>query len=172
MKRQATEVEAELRRLRDELFRARRTILELIAPEAREILGAHRYCESFGDIHDWRTWAVGRLMAIAFRSAIDEGFGSPRAVCPLCGDRSTSPRAHGFALPLGLERHLRGSHGGYQCGVFRAADQEALEDQWERDHPSRPKLVLSGPGFVTPAPPWKARPTESGNVIPLNPSDN
>ena len=126
----------ELQRVRYELELARHTIHELMPESIRGLLSAHLHCESHADIYAWRAWVVAKLLCMADTStAVQPVDGSPRAVCPLCGDHSRSPHETGFALPIGLERHLLGTCGSRQCGVFRCADQDALEAQWKRDQP-------------------------------------
>lgn len=124
--------------------------------DVQRILSAHYECESYRDVRDWREWAVRKIVQRADTSTARHSSAGPRAVCPLCRESSRNRYVEGFALPVGLERHLTGYGQSYQCGVFRAADQEALEAQWSRDR-GEPQLVRE-PGART-KPAWEANDT-------------
>ena len=47
------------------------------------------------------------------------GYFSDRGLCPLC--QASSDNQEGYALPVGLTRHLAGTHRVSQCEVMGAA---------------------------------------------------
>ncbi|WP_431104347.1 hypothetical protein [Roseateles noduli] len=87
------------------------------------------------DFDDWMEWLSKAATTAARPSATMDR----RARCPIC---DASPFAtHGFRLPLGLVRHVRGSHGQPQCVIAEAAQDLALAAVRERsDGKWRPLL--------------------------------
>lgn len=167
--------DAELRDLRNSLYFARSTIIDLMPDPLREPLEAATRCRTIEDVRAWQAWAIARVVSLADRrSGYEMGgdAGVVRAYCPLCGGGSHSPSARGFAMPIGLERHLEGSHGSRQCGVFAAAIEPCYEQIREESRPG-----YRGPNWhglpdglrpweiAAPEPPKAERP--SANVIKL-----
>lgn len=106
----------EIRRLKDELYDARRSILSLV-PAIREEAHSYYRCESRSDLYKWEREIIEKVVAMAKPQA---NAWRERAYCPLCGDGSSSPYAEGFTLPIGLERHLEGYGQVRQCDVTKA----------------------------------------------------
>ena len=112
----------EIRHLRDELYFACEAIIDLVSKQFEPYLSAWLYCESLDDLNAWESWVVdGVLRAAVPGPAGDRGdyLDRGRAYCPLCGGSAQSPYSRGFSVPLGLERHLEGSHGSRRCPVLR-----------------------------------------------------
>lgn len=136
----ASETEATIRRLRDDLYLARETIIELMGPEARQILTSHYRCSSRQEGWHWAEAAALEIADLCHpvtqQTYQGHPVGSPRANCPLCGEGSQAFYEHqmGFAIPEGLLRHLLGTHNSRQCGVFGAA-QAMARDRFRREFP-------------------------------------
>lgn len=117
----------EVRRLKDELDDARRTILSLMPDAIHRELNSFYQCESRAASHRWLEDVADRLIArveATQRSAYDQ----PRADCPLCDSSPNSPYdLGGFTVPEGLRRHLVGWGNVSQCGVTEAAWRLARE---------------------------------------------
>jgi hypothetical protein len=143
----ADDRDRELARLRDELFLARDTIIGLMPEPQMLLLEAYCYCETFEEADEWERWVVDGLIELADkRPGLDMGDRSPGAVrawCPLCGLGASDPYRRGFAVPLGLGRHLLGSHGSQRCRVFRAAAEECYEQLRARER-GEPQLQWIG----------------------------
>src|SRR2546430_17552179 len=112
--------------LRDELSRARSTVLQLMPERIRDILVSYHNCRSTSELREWQYKTAEKLVEVAeSRPAHEMGAYaslSPRALCPLCGGSSDNPgSALGFALPEGLLRHLVGSHNASPCPVLEVA---------------------------------------------------
>jgi hypothetical protein len=153
--------DAELRELRTSLYLARRTIIDLMPEPLRELLHAAIWCATFEDIRAWEAWAIERILDLAERRPGHEmggHFGTVRAYCPLCRGEAQSPTTRGFSMPVGLERHLAGSHGSRRCEVFAAAIDPCFEELREegRTGVRGPRLQWTRQG----TPPWKIVPPE------------
>lgn len=149
--------DATIRELQTRLYFARRTIVELMPREIRKFLEASTWCESHHDIGAWQTWAVEAMLNFADKEPgedMDGPVGTFRAYCPLCGGGSSG--ACGYAMPIGMERHLEGSHGNRRCEVFAAAIEPAYESVREKA-----QAGYRGPNFSHMRqgdPPWAAKP--------------
>jgi hypothetical protein len=120
-----------IRRLEDELYLARSTIISLMPKESQEILKSYYSCSSKEGTYGWEGSAAERITGLAEMLPAHQGsyFGT-RAYCPLCGYGSSSPHENGFSVPEGLRRHLVGWGGNvHQCRVFEAAVKLA-RDHW------------------------------------------
>ncbi|NHZ38232.1 hypothetical protein [Massilia rubra] len=106
------------RRLEDELFSARLTIIGLMPERQRQILESYRDCGTRTDTYRWENKIAEELIATA--EVIPTYFGD-RAYCPLCGRGSSSGYEEGYSLPVGLTRHLTGWGRSHKCGVIAAA---------------------------------------------------
>jgi hypothetical protein len=100
----------------DELDLARKVVGMVGDERLREVL--HCADQSF---LDWRAGVVDRVIAAA--QILEESeipHDSPRAYCPLCGNGPSYRK--GYAIPLGLSRHLDAWAGDQsRCDVMRAA---------------------------------------------------
>lgn len=121
--------EATIRRLEEDLFMARRTIVELMPEQFQRVLDSFRGDDRTA-VWEWAEKAADQIVDLCdtAEQKYYDGYplGAPRAPCPLCGGGSSTPYDKGFALPTGLFRHLMGSHNSRQCEVFGAALQLAL----------------------------------------------
>ncbi|MFL2809614.1 MAG: hypothetical protein ACJ0DG_11290 [bacterium] len=74
-------------------------------------------CKTNAEVLKWENDLFKEICSISkvFQTGYYNG---DRAFCPLCDRGSTAPYDEGFALPNGLEKHLRGS-GAYECSVFK-----------------------------------------------------
>ncbi len=167
MSRLVDDLKREVRELTLEVYGLRSAIIALMPGRQQDVLAEANACDTLADVRDWEAWAVGQLTRIANESAtqVHEVF-SPEASCPLCGEKPVSRYSRGFTLPLGLERHLRGSHKSYQCAVFRAAAEGARAAARHREGNAF-KPDLSGPGFTSRVPPWRTGPV-GANVVELS----
>lgn len=114
------EADRKIRGLENELFLAREAIIRLMTPEAQEILTSHYQCQTKEESWRWPELAADKVVALCGELDEDVYF-QRRAKCPLCGEGSAAPGQEGFSLPIGLQRHLLGSHNARQCSVFGAA---------------------------------------------------
>ena len=133
------------RRLREKLYMARETIIRLMGPEISDILTSYFHCSSEEETRMWRYVTAARIVACTHSRPPaemgDYGSSTPRSVCPLCGGSAVNPFGIcGFAVPVGLKRHLLGSHNSDQCSIFEAADALAREYR-HRKYPGQPNPV-------------------------------
>jgi len=103
----------EVRKLKEDLYLARRTVIEIVGDEAGRILSSYH---SRSIVDDVLKLAKPRPM-----------FDGDRALCPLCGGGSQSPYATGFAFPEGLRRHLLGEYNSHKCAVMAVAGGLAVD---------------------------------------------
>src|SRR5712664_2242887 len=100
----------DLRRLREELYRARRTVIDLMPERIRLVLDTYISCASMAGFLEWKNNTSERLLDLCepwTPRGIEGGSLSSRARCPLCGGGSDSAYgAEGFAFPEGLLRHF------------------------------------------------------------------
>lgn len=122
--------EEEVRRLKTELYLARRAIIDLMPDEVGRLLGSYYSCESRHESYVWKDNVVDALIQRVDASTVSEfPWGERRAMCPLCNLGADSPYVEGFALPEGLRRHLLGWGNTHQCRVTEAAFKLA-RDHW------------------------------------------
>lgn len=111
-------------RLQAEMEMARRKILELDQPEIRKVLDGFNG-KTRAEVETWAKVAARQIArqceGVTVKTYAGRALGSPRALCPLCGGSTSTANERGFALPLGLERHLLGTHNSYPCDIFAAA---------------------------------------------------
>jgi hypothetical protein len=112
--------EDEIRKLKDELYFARRAIVNLMPDKISELLGGYFHCETRNDLHRWQGEAIAAIIETASPLTPHDAY-FPRAYCPLCGEGSQGPYEEGFSLPEGLRRHLAGWGNCRQCSVTEAA---------------------------------------------------
>jgi hypothetical protein len=127
------ELEAEIARLRSDLYFTRRAIIDLAPANTQDLLNSYfQKCKTRADVRAWASDLVKSLIALAdARPAKEMGdyAGSlDRALCPVCGASADNVfDVRGFALPLGLRRHLEGLDNGRECEVIKAAKGLAIE---------------------------------------------
>lgn len=120
------ERDREIRRLQDELFRARVALIDLMKPEARAVLESYYRVKTTQDWYRWPDDAAEKIVDLCtdvtertYQGQVYEA----RARCPLCGEgpQSYYEGRSGFKLPEGLRRHLVGYGRSQECSVFGAA---------------------------------------------------
>ncbi|MEX2494822.1 MAG: hypothetical protein WD448_01970 [Woeseia sp.] len=116
--------------MRDELYRARRAILDLMPHDLEELLTSYYQCESSSETYRWPDNVAYRIIdLIPDKTKETTYFGEVRANYPLCGRRTQGPFDEGFKLPEGMRRHLTGYGNARQCDVMYAAEALA-RDYW------------------------------------------
>ena len=123
----------EVRKLRSDLWMARRNLIELMPQPLEEMLTSYFSLKSREDVYRWWQDVVENVLTRATPKSWQEMKGassiSDRAYCPLCGGSSQNINGEmGFAYPEGLRRHLGGTFNARPCTVMEAAKQLA------RDH--------------------------------------
>ena len=118
-----------VKRLEDDLWRARHTIVHMMREDLVDVLNSYYRCETLEEHDRWGAVAVAQLIEKAEplpgpRSAY---FPEERAQCPLCRSGSMSAYTEGFSLPEGLRRHLVGWGNASQCEVMAAASAMARD---------------------------------------------
>ena len=130
-----TDESDEVRRLRDDLFQARVTVLRVMPEPIRRVLETYIQCTSLEELIDWQRSTAEQIVKLAeARPAKEMGERSnisDRAICPLCGEGTSwrgLPEVIGFTVPDGLIRHLRGAQRAMPCAVFAIACALAREN--------------------------------------------
>ncbi|MDY0746552.1 hypothetical protein SNE35_18710 [Paucibacter sp. R3-3] len=163
--------------LRGELYFAYTAILELMPDMQQEFLVAWSGVQDHRDLSAWLRWAVDGLLDMAERDhgpSVDSRIGQWRANCPLCAREELSRLNRGFAYPIGLNRHLSGSHGMKRCSVVAAAHWLAVDNIRYFDTRTREGADFKGPWWSDRPKPWleQAKPAPAGppaNVVQLRP---
>ena len=127
------ELEAEIARLRSDLYFTRRAIIDLAPANTQDLLNSYfQKCKTKADVRAWTSDLVKRLIALAdarpAKQMGDYAGTMDRALCPVCGgsaDKAFDVR--GFALPTELQRHLEGPDHIRECEVMKAAKGLAIE---------------------------------------------
>lgn len=123
-----------IRRLEDDLYFTRRTIIQLMPDNVQEIMNGYYSCRSRQELYLWEHDAVEETIKLANILSVEEGsYFSDRAYCPLCGEGTSSAYERGFSVPEGLRRHLAGRGNIRQCGVMQAAVRLA-RDYWQSQY--------------------------------------
>jgi len=120
----------EVRRLQDELYRARRDIVDLMPDDIARLMHGYHDCKTRHDHHAWEQSVVEAVIG-ATEPDLAASHWQPRARCPLCRGGSSGAYDVGFTIPEGLRRHLEGFGNVHQCSVTRAAfalAREALQE--------------------------------------------
>lgn len=121
--------EARMDRMREEMWRLRMAVISLIPDQYRDaVYPPHDLTRE--ESNDWRRTAVQRVLKLTEPDAMG------KAACPLCG---AVPQfvGVGYSYPLGLERHLLGSHGSALCDVIHASvglQRVRHRDKWPGDY--------------------------------------
>lgn len=122
-------LEERVKKLEDDLFLARRSILSLMPESLHTSLNSYYSIKSREDSYRWKDDVAQQVIEHATPlPRVSEYFGE-RAMCPLCGKGSNSPYEEGFSIPEGLRRHLVGFGNTHQCVVSEAAFALA-RDYW------------------------------------------
>jgi hypothetical protein len=127
--------EETIKRIKEELYEARRIIINLMPEEAQTVLNSYSSCASRKETYGWQYNTAEMIIALAKKLPPEGGsYLSDRAYCPLCGEGSSSPYESGFTFPEGLRRHLVGYGNMHQCNVMEAANRLAGEYWSDRFH--------------------------------------
>ena len=113
-----------LNELEDELYWARRNIVELMPKDISEALSSYHSCSTFEDYQKWLRETVDFIISKAEVDPQQSGY-EPRGWCPLCQRGVRNPYVSGFKIPGGLEKHLHGDGNAYRCVVTHAAFRNA-----------------------------------------------
>lgn len=121
--------EARMNRMREEMWRLRITIISLLPETYRKAVDPP-YDLSREESNRWRDIAAQRVIEMTMPDEIG------KAACPLCG---SVPQfvGIGYSYPVGLERHLVGSHRSAICDVIHAAvglQRARHREKWPDDY--------------------------------------
>src|SRR5262245_59034258 len=112
---------SELRDLKDELYAARRAVINLMPEKVAQVLGSYHKCKSTREYYAWCEEAAGQIITLVPPDTIKQSYDGRRASCPLCGSVGHGPFADGFTVPEGMRRHLTGYGNTHHCPVTEAA---------------------------------------------------
>lgn len=125
--------ENEIRRLKNDLYMARRAVIGLMPPDIGPLLRGYYPCASREEGARWFDDLVDVLIDRAGSAALPaSAWGERRTLCPLCNRGSDSPYVEGYALPEGLRRHLTGWGNTHHCVVMEIVSKLAYEHWHER----------------------------------------
>jgi hypothetical protein len=129
------EREYDVKRLEETIYGLRRDLLHLAPYEFREIIQFANVLPD--DLWRWERDAVAAIIEkTPVLTAKHPPYDKDRAECPLCRD---SPGTEdGYAIPIGLERHLTGYGNMPKCPVIHAA----MDLHQHRDQSFRSPLAL------------------------------
>lgn len=94
--------------------------MALLDEDVRRVAEELVHIASDDELDDWEQRlfkTVIRKAEVLPLDAYTSTSSSSRARCPLCGSGSSAPYEVGFALPDGLDRHLRGHGNSRRCVV-------------------------------------------------------
>jgi hypothetical protein len=124
--------DAEIRKLKDELWVAQNTIFELMSEEAKKILASYHDCVTVDETYGWAAHIGTDLLPLAKPLPRVSAFHfGDRAMCPLCGRQAQTLYEEGFAYPEGLLRHFEGRGNVHRCGVIEAV-RGLANAYWDR----------------------------------------
>jgi hypothetical protein len=161
-----SEYDGEIRRLKDDLYQARRTIVCLMPEPVQEILDSYYRCTSRIELHQWESNVIDQLVELAKPVPRHTAYDTERAYCPLCGGSAQSiyQSRQGFSLPIGLQRHLEGWGNTHQCDVTVAVFKVARDWAHDKFHEIESVREAAGgcpdvqPNESTPKPMPSSRP--------------
>lgn len=136
------------KRLEEELYFARLTLLEVLPEQFRECLDSFREISTRRGFLAWESQVIEKVIERT-PGGPENDFVPRRAACPLCKDEGSDPYTTGFKLDEGLRRHLSGWGSTRQCPVIREAFAFAyycLRDeiaQGERDEAEARELAAA-----------------------------
>lgn len=143
MRRSQVDLEAEVARLRGELWSVRTALTTMASRDFLDLFHGIFSCKSREGAYDWFRFAVEKtLERVKPRQAQEMGdvsYNGPRAYCPMCGGSADNiHHIQGFAYPEGLRRHLEGSYNARHCDVMKAALDLACEAAETAQRRARP----------------------------------
>jgi hypothetical protein len=116
--------------MEDEIDSLQRLVISLMPEKYQNLLNSYYGVESLQARYQWANKIADEITELTLPLPSSNSYlNQERALCPLCGDSSSSPYESGFTLPIGLHRHLVGFGNTFQCGVFKAAENLA-KDYW------------------------------------------
>lgn len=110
------ELEKKLKVVEFKLYYTRRLVVSLLPEDLKSILTNYDLGK---DWYFWERNVIERVVSLATVSKDGMGYFSDRGYCPLC--KWGNDHQEGFTLPIGLTRHLAGTHNATVCGVMEAA---------------------------------------------------
>jgi hypothetical protein len=124
------EHERDVKRLEETIYSLRCNLIHTAPYEFYEIIRHANVLRD--DLWRWEREAVAAIIEKAPVIPAATVYHKDRAACPLC--RDLPGMEDGFAMPVGLERHLTGYGNMQQCPVMRAAmDLHKRRDQSSRN---------------------------------------
>lgn len=124
---QSDEFEVKCRKLEDELYDARRVLLDLMPSEIMAVMEAFTECDSRAEFSEWRKRVIDMVLKKAGEQAPEADLlGEVRVQCPLCGREAFNPSGGGFKMPEGLRRHLIGWGNAEPCRIMHHVRHLAL----------------------------------------------
>lgn len=137
---QANSYYEKIYKLENDLYMARRTIINLMSEDIQNILMSYHSCSTYEDSWKWADITADKIIRLAETKPATEMSeycsSTPRALCPLCKESSLNPfGTKGFAIPEGLRRHLLGHNNSHECQVFgtaRALARAYLNEKYPR----------------------------------------
>lgn len=122
--------EEKIRKLQDNLYEARRTILQLLPRTVQEIAEGYYLILTRRDAHDWLEKIVEAATQLAWPYAQETAYSGARAYCPLCRHGTNSYIGEeGFLLPGGMRKHLLGEGNAHECDVMHQV-RKLAETYW------------------------------------------
>jgi hypothetical protein len=148
----------ELKRLKDELYLARRDLVEIATNSLSEELyyellsGSHK-CNTMDEFFVWKHNTIKKIVE-ASKPEQDEDIYRPLQVyCPFCKNGTTwGDVTRGFAWPAGLSMHLNGDGNARQCRVIKAAfelGRERVDEKIEKRRKTE-RVFVTVPGYYLP----------------------
>ena len=118
-----------IKRLKEELWFARKTIIELLPGPFSDLFRGYYSCNNRSESIEWMNNLLAEIIENTSVIESPHSYFGDTARCPLCGATSSDPYRDGFTFPEGLRRHLEGYGNTHQCSVMR--EVEALVwDYW------------------------------------------
>jgi len=122
-----------IKRLENELWTARQTILEILPAELHMLLlNSYSGCKSREETCRWENMVAEKLLDHVKVISYDLQRDRERAYCPLCGSGSQEQDKEGFTLPVGLQHHITGYGSTRKCPVVEQIRYLAKE-HWDNE---------------------------------------
>lgn len=128
-----------IKKLEEDLWIARYTILNLFTGKLRELLDSYCRYESRPRFDEWENMIAEGLLEHVTILPFHPEWGHERAYCPFCGMGSQGPYDHGFAIPEGLRRHITGYGNTRKCSVVEQISYLARE-HWDKKFSEKEKI--------------------------------
>lgn len=122
--------EDENRKLKDQLYFARITIIHLLKDPFSKIMKGYHSCNNREEGRQWENHVVEQVIENTLPNKPKHQFYQETAYCPLCGSGTSSYGGSGFTYPEGLKRHLEGYGNTHQCSITNEVFSLA-RDHWQ-----------------------------------------